>query len=56
MKFNLELEETGTLFGFQNYGITPDIVITGKGLGGGMPIGAFIASQQMMSHLKTTLN
>jgi len=43
---------TGTLFGFQNYGITPDIVITGKGLGGGMPIGAFIASQQMMSHLK----
>jgi acetylornithine/succinyldiaminopimelate/putrescine aminotransferase len=43
---------TGKLFGFENYGITPDIIITGKGLGGGMPIGAFIASHEVMSCLK----
>lgn len=43
---------TGTLFGFQNYNIVPDIIVTGKGLGGGMPIGAFIASPQMMACLK----
>jgi len=43
---------TGKLFGFQNYGITPDILITGKGLGGGMPIGAFISSKNLMSCLK----
>ena len=43
---------TGKLFGFENYGITPDIIITGKGLGGGMPIGAFIASHKVMSYLK----
>ncbi len=43
---------TGKLFGFENYGITPDIIITGKGLGGGMPIGAFIASRKVMSCLK----
>lgn len=39
---------TGTFFGFQQFDVIPDIVITGKGLGGGMPIGAFIASQQHM--------
>lgn len=43
---------TGTFFGFENYKITPDIIITGKGLGGGMPIGAFIAPNIMMSLLK----
>ncbi|MCB0473782.1 MAG: aminotransferase class III-fold pyridoxal phosphate-dependent enzyme, partial [Flavobacteriaceae bacterium] len=43
---------TGTFFGFQNFKVIPDIVITGKGLGGGMPIGAFIASFEMMAHLK----
>ncbi len=42
---------TGKLFGFMNYGVVPDILITGKGLGGGMPIGAFIASSEMMSVL-----
>jgi acetylornithine/succinyldiaminopimelate/putrescine aminotransferase len=39
---------TGTFFGFQQYHIVPDIVITGKGLGGGMPIGAFISSKSYM--------
>jgi acetylornithine/succinyldiaminopimelate/putrescine aminotransferase len=43
---------TGTFWGFENYNVTPDIVITGKGLGGGMPIGAFIAPFRMMELLK----
>ena len=43
---------TGTLFGFENYNCIPDIVVTGKGLGGGMPIGAFTASKDMMDSLK----
>ncbi|MBJ2172799.1 aspartate aminotransferase family protein [Aureibaculum sp. A20] len=43
---------TGSFFGFENYNTTPDIIITGKGLGGGMPIGAFIAPNNMMSILK----
>ncbi len=43
---------TGTFWGFENYNVVPDIVITGKGLGGGMPIGAFIASFKHMSLLK----
>lgn len=43
---------TGKLFGFENYNVIPDIIIAGKGLGGGMPIGAFIASQKIMSCLK----
>jgi len=42
---------TGTFWGFENYQVTPDILITGKGLGGGMPIGAFIASQEIMAVL-----
>ena len=43
---------TGTFWGFKNYNVVPDIIITGKGLGGGMPIGAFIASFEHMSLLK----
>ena len=39
---------TGTLFAFEQYGIVPDVVLLAKGLGGGMPIGAFIASQEVM--------
>lgn len=35
---------TGKLFGFENYNCIPDVLVTGKGLGGGMPIGAFTAS------------
>ena len=42
---------TGKLFGFENYNCQPDIVVTGKGLGGGLPIGAFTASKQMMDCL-----
>ncbi|WP_336127034.1 aspartate aminotransferase family protein [Mesoflavibacter sp. CH_XMU1422-2] len=43
---------TGKLFGFENYNVIPDIVVTGKGLGGGLPIGAFTASKKHMSLLK----
>lgn len=43
---------TGKLFGFENYNCIPDILVTGKGLGGGMPIGAFTTSNKMMSYLK----
>ncbi len=42
---------TGKLFGFDNYNCQPDIVVTGKGLGGGLPIGAFSASKKMMNTL-----
>ena len=42
---------TGTLFGFENYNCTPDIVVVGKGLGGGMPIGAFSSSKKIMDSL-----
>jgi acetylornithine/succinyldiaminopimelate/putrescine aminotransferase len=39
---------TGKLFGFENYNCTPDIVVFGKGLGGGMPIGGFSSSEKIM--------
>ncbi|RXG16295.1 acetylornithine aminotransferase [Leeuwenhoekiella aestuarii] len=42
---------TGTFFGFQNYQVVPDIVVMGKGMGGGMPIGAFTASKAHMQLL-----
>lgn len=42
---------TGKLFGFQNYDVVPDILVMGKGMGGGMPVGAFTASSAMMELL-----
>jgi acetylornithine/succinyldiaminopimelate/putrescine aminotransferase len=39
---------TGSLWAFQQYGIVPDILLLGKALGGGMPLGAFIASRERM--------
>jgi acetylornithine/succinyldiaminopimelate/putrescine aminotransferase len=42
---------TGKVFGFENYNCTPDVVVVGKGLGGGMPIGAFSASAKLMDSL-----
>lgn len=43
---------TGKLFAFEHFGIVPDILLLAKALGGGMPIGAFIASDTIMSALK----
>ncbi len=42
---------TGSLFAFQQYRITPDILLLAKGMGGGMPIGAFVASKDIMQAL-----
>ena len=42
---------TGTLWGFQRFSVTPDILLLGKALGGGMPMGAFIADKKMMQTL-----
>lgn len=41
----------GSLFGFMKYDVLPDILVLAKGLGGGMPLGAFIASKELMSDL-----
>ena len=42
---------TGKLFGFENYDVIPDVIVMGKGMGGGMPVGAFTASAEMMDLL-----
>jgi acetylornithine/succinyldiaminopimelate/putrescine aminotransferase len=42
---------TGSLFAFEQYDVVPDILLLGKALGGGMPLGAFIASKELMSTL-----
>ncbi len=42
---------TGKLFGFQNYDVVPDVVVMGKGMGGGMPVGAFTANEAHMDLL-----
>ena len=42
---------TGSLFAFEQYDIVPDILMLAKGFGGGMPIGAFIASGEIMNVL-----
>jgi len=42
---------TGKLFGFENYEVVPDILAIGKGMGGGLPVGAFVASEELMDLL-----
>ena len=39
---------TGTLWAFEQYGIVPDVVVSAKGMGGGMPIGCFISAKEIM--------
>jgi len=41
----------GTLWAFEQFGIVPDILLLGKALGGGMPLGAFIADKKIMNSL-----
>lgn len=42
---------TGKLFSFEHYGIVPDILVMGKGMGGGVPVGAFMSSRKIMDSL-----
>lgn len=42
---------TGSLWAFEQYGIVPDVLLLAKGMGGGMPIGAFVASGEVMQAL-----
>ncbi|TXK49647.1 aspartate aminotransferase family protein [Pontibacter qinzhouensis] len=44
---------TGTFWAFEQFGIAPDILVCAKGMGGGMPISAFISSQEIMAGFKT---
>ena len=41
----------GTLFAFEQFNIVPDILLLGKALGGGMPLGAFVADKKVMDSL-----
>ena len=43
---------TGTFWAFEQFGVEPDILLCAKGMGGGMPIGAFIAPQEIMAVFK----
>jgi len=43
---------TGKFWAFEHFGIQPDILVCAKGMGGGMPIGAFISSKKIMNVLK----
>jgi acetylornithine/N-succinyldiaminopimelate aminotransferase len=42
---------TGKLFSFEHFGIVPDILVMGKGMGGGVPVGAFMSSKKIMETL-----
>lgn len=42
---------TGKMFAFEHYGIVPDVLTVAKAFGAGMPMGAFISSQEIMSRL-----
>jgi acetylornithine/succinyldiaminopimelate/putrescine aminotransferase len=43
---------TGRLFGHEHWGVVPDVMVLAKALGGGMPLGAFVASPEIMATLR----
>jgi acetylornithine/succinyldiaminopimelate/putrescine aminotransferase len=43
---------TGKFFGFEHFNVSPDIIVMGKGMGGGLPVGAFTASHELMRLLE----
>jgi len=43
---------TGKLFSFEHYDMVPDILVMGKGMGGGVPVGAFMSSAEIMKSLQ----
>ena len=43
---------TGRFFGFEHFNVKPDIIVMGKGMGGGLPVGAFTASRELMKMLE----
>jgi len=45
---------TGKLFAFEHFGMVPDILVMGKGMGGGVPVGAFMSSRDIMETLSHT--
>ncbi len=50
-EIQMGMGRSGAMFAMQKYGTTPDIVCLAKALGGGMPLGAFVASREIMSSL-----
>ena len=50
-EIQMGMGRSGKMFAMQKYGVTPDIVCLAKALGGGMPLGAFVASHEIMSSL-----
>ncbi len=50
-EIQMGMGRSGEMFAMQKYGVTPDIVCLAKALGGGMPLGAFVASHEIMSSL-----
>ena len=50
-EIQMGMGRSGEMFAMQKYGVTPDIVCLAKALGGGMPLGAFVASHEIMSTL-----
>lgn len=43
---------TGKMFAFEHFGIVPDVLMLAKGIGGGMPLGAFVARKEIMDVIK----
>ncbi len=51
MKYRLVSDGLGHMFAIDRFRVVPDILLLAKALGGGMPLGAFISSREIMSSL-----